>query len=181
MANTQHNTPETNGVYMDAATWAAAMAKRGFVVIDGVPCHGSGGHIVSLPVPNWSDPGVQAMVAQALAEYGCNRIVQNAKDGKAQSDLADAFAKGDVDAGEDGDESRRVKLVEKLVREELTARIKEKAPNVSDADLEATIRANHDAMAKVIVARGSYKVAEKKKSGKAAPGTGTVIALDLTC
>jgi len=163
--------------YMDSEAWTVAMAKRGFTVLDGKVYHGSGGHIVEVPVPNWSDPGVQAMVAQALAEYGCNRIVQGAKNGEAQADLNKAFTSGDVDASDDGDESRRTKLVEGLIAKEITRRVQEKAPNASEAQIASTIAKYHDDVGRQIVAAGSYTIVKKKAAKGGAAETAEAIEL----
>lgn len=168
---------ENNG-YMNAEAWTVAMAKRGFTVLDGKVYHGSGGHIVEVPVPNWSDPGVQAMVAQALAEYGCNRIVQGAKNGEAQDSLNKAFLSGDVDAGDDGDESRRTKLVEGLIAKEITRRVHEKNPTASEAQIASTIAKFHDDIGRQIVASGKYAIVRKKAGAKDAGGE-TAEAVDI--
>lgn len=162
---------EQNGAdFMTQDEWISAMARRGYTVLDGKVYHGSGGHIAELPLPNWADTGVKSTLAQAWAEFVCNRHLQGAKAGEGQSIVNKVSIAGDVDASDDGDESKRTKIVEALIAKEITRRVKEKAPNATDAQIASTIAKYHDDVGRQIVAAGAYEVAKKKKGATTETG-----------
>lgn len=180
MAQSTQNS-ETRTVAPNAPTasaWPVAAAKRGYTVLDGKVYHGSGGNIVEVPAPVGFDAipePVRPMVAQAVIEFVCNRIVQGLANGKAQEAATKAIANGDGDGSDD--ESGRLKIVEKLIRDRIAAMVRERKPDASEAVIDKTVDKYHDRIGKDIVASGSYTITRKGKD-KTKAGE-TVEAMEL--
>ncbi len=122
MAQTQHNAPHVvsdsgNGALFTETEWHAAAESRKYKVDDGQVWLHSDGRLFPMPLPNFANPAVKALVFQALAQFVGTRIGQTAEGDVAKAVRA-ALIDGEIPRANSNDAYEAIYLAEIAARME---------------------------------------------------------------